>query len=72
MEAKPQLHGKGALEKCPICGSKNLEPDLGDVQKNGTLPVLVKCGRCENYFGETWKTCEWEFVVDDEEPEART
>ena len=27
---KPQLHGKGALEKCPICGSRNLEPDVGD------------------------------------------
>jgi len=71
MGDKQQLHGKGALEKCPICGSKSLEQDQGEVEKDGTLPVLVKCRRCENFFGETWKTFEWEFIVDDEEPEAR-
>ena len=69
---KPQLHGKGALEKCPICGSRNLKPDAGDIQPNKTLCRVVQCQSCENWFSETWRTCEWEFIVDEPEREVRT
>lgn len=64
---KPQLHDKGPLETCPICGSRNLDPDVGDIQPDNTLCRVTQCKSCENWFGETWKTCEWEFIVDDAE-----
>lgn len=66
---KPQLHGKGPLEKCPICGSRNLDPDVGDIQPDKTLCRVTQCKSYENWFAETWRTCEWWFIVDDEEPE---
>jgi NAD-dependent SIR2 family protein deacetylase len=66
----PQLHGKGALVKCPICGSRKLDPDTGDIQPNKELWRVTKCESCENYFAEAWRNCTWWFIVDDEKKEA--
>jgi|GEM_PF-4018767 len=63
----PQLHGKGALEKCPICGSRRLDPDVGDIRPDKTLCRVTQCESCENWFAETWRNCVWWFIVDEEE-----
>jgi hypothetical protein len=67
MPKKEYLNGKEPLEKCPICGSNNLDPDTGDIQPDKTLARVPQCRRCENWFGETWKACGWWFIVDNEE-----